>query len=146
MVEDAVVDSLGGGAFLKNGFPTGRAARDFGKEAQIPIGLGVSGSAVRSVGTGNAVRAGFAHSPWATPFKTATVVAAVAGVNHPVTAWTDGNAVFINRELLGIIEVSFRGMVKGDDGVNAPTVEQFVCSVVVAGAVGDEGVYRKVWV
>ena len=135
VVEDAVVDTLGGSAFFKNSFPPKGTTRDFGKEAQIPLGLGVNGSAVRGLRTANAVRARLMASPWAAPFKAATVVAAVAGVNHFVTAWANWNAIFINSDLLGIFEVSFRGLVKGDDGVNPPTVEQYVCSVVIAGTV-----------
>ncbi len=135
VVEDAVIDAFGGGALLEDGLPPRGTARDFGKEAQIPIGLGVNGSAVRGLGTCDAVRAGFAHSPWATPFEAAAVVAAVTGVNHLVAAWADGNAVFINSEPLWILEVAFCGMVKGDNGVNPPMVEQFVCSIVIAGAV-----------
>ncbi len=46
VIQNTVVDTLGGSALFHFGFPKQTAARDFGKKAQIPFRLGVNNPAV----------------------------------------------------------------------------------------------------
>ena len=123
VVQDSIVDTLGSGTLLHEGFPFKAAAGDSGKESQIPIRFGVSSSAVRGEGAADTVITGFAASFRAAPLEAAAVTAAEAAINHFVTARADGDAVFINGQALGILEIALVGVVQGDNGVDSPVVQ-----------------------
>ena len=46
VVKDSVIDAFGGGALIEMRFPVIRAARNTGKEAEIPFGLSIEGSTI----------------------------------------------------------------------------------------------------
>lgn len=78
VIQDAVVDALGGGTLLHDGFPFQAPARDSGKEPQIPRRFGVDGSAVGCMRAAGAVGEGLSASLRATEFYAAAVFSAEA--------------------------------------------------------------------
>jgi len=137
--EDTVIKAFGGGTLLHFVLPGIGTARDSGKQAQIPIGFSVNDPSVRRWGTREAGIAGFkaADETWAAPLKAAAVFTK-AVINHFTPAGADGGAVVVNTQSGRVLEVTFVLFIKGNDGIDVPMVKQLICSVVVAGGIGDE--------
>ena len=139
VVEQSVIDSFGGSAFVESELPLFRAASNAGKQSQIPRGFSVNGSAIfrwRTRGA-NMGSLNFTGMTRTAPLDTAPV-GTKPPVAHFVPCLADGYAVTIDRDMRRVGEVAGISGIKRNDSVDVPTVKQLVSGLIIACGVRDE--------